>query len=292
MKGLALEVVWGIIIAMVGVLIFLLLITGTFKNAANWFYCDIYMKIINFFSGSGLASIPEQCKGVVKGESKREDVKDVDNKIFSRKLLAYIIACWNELEVKGLYESHPCYELRLSGNVENVSEENVSSILVNEDHCRSIENSDFNAVLDYDCGEKNQIIWSVDGSVTSLTENNVTDTLNEFTEPEKIPIEESMIPAVGNIKTISQLKTFISNAVPDSVCKSIGDKCKSWKYIKTNGYVVFRISSDDSERIYAYYIDSVMRDFENKGITQSVINNQKIILIQYNGEKDAVEVMG
>lgn len=292
MKGLALEVVWSIIIAMVGVLIFLLLITGTFKNAANWFYCDIYMKIINFFSGSGLASIPEQCKGVVKGESKREDVKDVDNKIFSRKLLAYIIACWNELEVKGLYESHPCYELRLSGNVENVSEENVSSILVNEDHCRSIENSDFNEILDYDCGAKNQILWSVDGEVKSLTRNDVATAINAFTEPTEIPIDENMIPSIENIKTRIELKKFIVDDVPKFICNSPGVRCIEWNYVKSNGYVWINIVDGNDYIVRAYSSDAIISDLEKKGMIESVISNQKIILIQYNGEKDAVEVMG
>lgn len=159
MKGLALEVVWGLIIAIAGVLLFLSLVTGTFKTASNWFYCNIYVKVINFFGGYKTASVPEICKQTITGYLKKEVVSDTDNKIFSRKLLAYIIACWNEAEVKGLYKSHPCYELKISGMVENVSEQNVSYILIKEDRCRSIENSD------YGCGVKNQILWSVEGGV-------------------------------------------------------------------------------------------------------------------------------
>jgi hypothetical protein len=292
MKGLALEVVWGLIIAIVGVLVFLGLVTGTFKNMASWFYCSVYMKIIGFFGSSDMASIPEQCKGTVKGESKEETIKEEDNKIVSRKLLAYIIACWDEASLKGLYESHPCYELKLSGNVENVSEENVTSILINEDRCRSIENSDFNEILDYDCGEKNQILWSVDGAVSNLTKINISEAINNFTDPSTIPVDESMLPTIDNIKTTSQLKTFLIKDVPESICNSLGDKCSYWRYNQPNNYVWFKITKDGVEETYAYFVDMIMSDLVNKGFISSVISDQKIILISYNGNKEAVEVTG
>jgi len=159
MKGLALNAVWAMVIAIVGVLLFLMLVTGTLKNAANWFYCDIYIKVINFFTGREMASIPEVCKHFDRDTAKVERIEETSNRIFSRKLLAYIISCWKEAEIKGLYESHPCYELRLPGNVSNVSESNVTDVLIREDHCKSIENSD------YGCGTEDQIIWSIEGGV-------------------------------------------------------------------------------------------------------------------------------
>jgi hypothetical protein len=85
-------------------------------------------------------------------------------------LLAHIIACWDNAEIKGIYKSHPCYELRLSGHVENVTEGNVTNILIKEDHCKSIENSD------YGCGAKNQILWNIDGDII----NNQTIVLIEY----------------------------------------------------------------------------------------------------------------
>ncbi|MFH7880987.1 MAG: hypothetical protein QXI09_03200 [Candidatus Aenigmatarchaeota archaeon] len=159
MKGLALEIVWGIIIAIASVLVFLSLITGTFQSAANWFYCNVYLKILSFFNRE-MASIPENCKPIArKWEVKIEKIRESDNKIFSRILLAYIIACWKEAEIKGLYKTHPCYELHLLNEVEDVTEYNVSQILIREDHCTSIENSD------YGCGEKDQIVWNVEGGI-------------------------------------------------------------------------------------------------------------------------------
>lgn len=281
MKGLALNVVWGLIIAIASVLVFLSLITGTFKNAANWFYCDVYIKVISFFTNSEIASVPDTCRPTIKDHAKVETVDDTDNKIFSRKLLAYIIACWGEAEIKGIFESHPCYELRLSEHVENVSEGNVTQILIKEDHCKSIENSD------YGCGAKNQIVWSIDGEVLSLTEQNVLDEINLFTVPNQIPgINIGMIPSVAGIKETIQLKGFLAKDVPTSICGAI--TCDSWNYNRSTDLVLFNISSN----IYNYSIDSIMSDMEIKGFTNSTINYQKILLVEYNGPKDAIEVIG
>lgn len=279
MKGLELEVVWGIIIAIACVLLFLSLVTGTFRSAANWVYCDIYIKVLNFFHGSEMASIPDACRNEAT-YSEQVVISDTDNRIVSRELLSYIIACWGNAETMGLYESHPCYEVTISNSVNNVSEENVSFILIKEDHCKSIENSD------YGCGERNQIIWSVDGQVTSLIGKNVSDAINQFTIPNPIPVDESMIPVVDNIKTKLELKNFIVGDVPDSICRSKG--CSQWEYNKSTGYVSLNISS----ATYKYNIDSVMSYLEINGLVNSTIRDQKILLIEYQGTKDAVEVLG
>lgn len=156
MKGLALNVIWGLIIAISGMLVFLFLVTGTFRSAANWFYCNVYWKVASFFREE--VSIPEVCKGLRRVYAKLERIDETNNELFSRKLLAYIIACWKDAEMRGIYESHPCYELRLPGGVENVSEEDVTRILLKEDRCTSIENFPV-------CGARDQIVWSVEGGL-------------------------------------------------------------------------------------------------------------------------------
>jgi hypothetical protein len=292
MKGLALEVVWGLLIAIVAVLVYLALVTGTFKNAGNWFYCDVYMKIIGFFGGSDLASVPDQCKNLISSESKSGVITPEDNKLFSRELLAYIIACWNEAEVKGLYETHPCYELKLSGNIENVSEENVTYILIKEDRCRSIENSDFNEFFNFECGGKNQIVWSVEGTINSMYKTNISDAINNSISPNEISITESMIPSINNIKSSTQLRNFIMYDVPKSICNSFGSDCISWKYVESNDYALIKLKNGTQQISYAYFIDDVVIDLQNKGFINSFISDQTILLIKYNGDKEAVEVIG
>jgi len=157
MKALALETIVAAIIAMAGMISFLYL-TGFFKNASNWFYCNVFIKIQSLFSGEKI-SVPEVCKEYIKEEVKIEEIDESDNRIVSRMLLAYIISCWNEAEVKGLNKDHSCYEIHLKREVENVTEANVTQVLIEEDRCRSIENSD------YGCGVQNQILWMVENGI-------------------------------------------------------------------------------------------------------------------------------
>jgi len=157
MKALALETIVAAIIAMAGMISFLYL-TGFFKNASSWFYCNVFVKIQILFSKEEI-SIPEVCKEHIKEEVKIEEIDESDNRIVSRMLLAYIISCWNEAEVKGLNKDHSCYEVHLKRSVENITEANVTRVLIEEDRCKSIENSD------YGCGIQNQIVWMVENGV-------------------------------------------------------------------------------------------------------------------------------
>jgi hypothetical protein len=157
MKALALETIVAIIIAIAGMISFLYL-TGFFKNVSNWFYCNVFIKIQSLFLKQQI-SIPETCEYYIKEEVKVEEIEESDNRIVSRMILAYIIDCWNLAELKGLNKDHSCYEIHLKSRVNDVSEYNVTKVLIEEDRCKSIENSD------YGCGVQDQIIWRVEGGV-------------------------------------------------------------------------------------------------------------------------------
>jgi len=152
MKALALSVVIGIIIGMVSLLVLLMLFSGSFKPLSNWIYCNLYYKIAVIFNPK-LSS--DACK--LPNNIETAEIKESSNLEFSRILLSYIIACWKESELKGINKSHPCYELRLLNPVDNVTEYNVTQVLIKEDHCTSIENSD------YGCGSQDNIHWKISG---------------------------------------------------------------------------------------------------------------------------------
>jgi hypothetical protein len=158
LKGLAIDIIFSLIIALVGIIIFISLLTGSLQDAANWFYCDVYFKVTSFFLGQETASLPKNCLPSEEQPVVAE-IRDQNNGMVSRQLLSYIITCWKETEIKQLYKTHPCYELHLTTQVGDVTEQNVTDILINEDRCKSIENSD------YGCGSKNQILWDIDGGV-------------------------------------------------------------------------------------------------------------------------------
>lgn len=278
MKGLALDVIWALIIAIAGVTLFLALVTGTLKNAANWIYCDIYLRIVGFF-GTG-SSIPESCKSNFD-LAEKDKIVESDNKIVSRRLLAYIIKCWIDAEAKGLYKSHPCYEIELTSNVDNVLESNVTDILLNEDHCKSIENSD------YGCGAFNQIIWSVDGPIVSLTQDDVAKSINTYTVANPIPVTNAMIPPLGAVKSELQLNGLLSQGIPSSICSSLGAACTSWSYNKSMATVSFIISSS----LYNYSIDMVVSNLERNGLINASISSQKMVLIGYDSYRNGVEVL-
>jgi len=157
MKALAINIIFFLLIAIVGLILLISLVTGTFQSAVKWLYCDVYIKIITSFMGQETASIPKDC--LTEPPIPTIEIQESDNKLFSRKLLSIVIACWKEAEVEQQYKTHACYELQLKKVVDNVTEENVSSILINEDRCKSIENSD------YGCGARDQILWDIYGSV-------------------------------------------------------------------------------------------------------------------------------
>lgn len=158
MKGLAFNIMFGLVIAFVGVVLFISFVTGAFQTAVNWLYCDVIIKTVTFFSGQETASIPRSC--LPKDETPPiVEIRFQDNNNVSRQILTYIISCWQQTEIKQLYKTHSCFELHLMKDVDSVTEANVTSILTIEDHCRSIENSD------YGCGVKDQILWNIDGNV-------------------------------------------------------------------------------------------------------------------------------
>jgi len=160
MKGLALSVIISVIIALVGVSLLLLIISGDFQQTVKKVYCDTYVKISQALpSGKeGTPSVPKFCMFEPQIEGK--NIRENNNTIVSRIISAHIIACWKKSEIAGIDKSIPCYELSLSGQVDGVTEKNVTDILIKEDHCESIENNDFG------CGTKNQILWEIaDGTI-------------------------------------------------------------------------------------------------------------------------------
>lgn len=155
MKGLEANLIWTVVLAIVSLVVLISLTTDTFRAAAFRIYCGMYLNVVRFFSGVETSSLPSYCAPYTNPGIELVKINDQDNKIFSRELLSYIITCWKDAEIKGLYETHTCYELRLLKTVQDVTEGDVTNILIKEDGCKSIENSD------YGCGAVDQIVWDV-----------------------------------------------------------------------------------------------------------------------------------
>jgi hypothetical protein len=288
MKGFAFNVVIAILIAIVGVSIFIMLISGSLQNASTTIYCNTYVKLINLIPSSEGPIIPEICRFNAAIKTKEFDY--TDNKIVSRILLAYIIQCWNDVENLRIDDDYSCYELRVSGMIDNVTEENVSSILIKEDHCSSIENSDYN------CGAKNQIMWDVDGNISSsLNKSIMVNIINNNTLPNPIPVNESMIPDLSDLIKKSELSNYLREEIPESICGNVSiNPNTTCEYNINISLVNFNITdlTTNNSQYYLYNIDNILAYLEKIHLIYSPINTQKVLLIRYDSQRECIVVKG
>jgi hypothetical protein len=287
-KGLALSIVIAMIVAFIGITVFIMFITTDMNSALNTIYCNTFVKIINFIPFVETPGTPEVCHSE-QPPIKTGYISETDNKIFSRILLGYIITCWNDVETLHVEGDRSCYELRISGEIENVTEYNISEILNKENHCIDIENSD------YGCGAKNQILWNVEGEILSLNKSTMVTTLNNETKPSPIPITNSMIPVLSKLSKKSELETFLKEEVPNKICSSINLTpnlaCLYSFNITTINFNIINTSSMNSQS-YNYNIDEVISSLEKKGNIYSPINTQTVLLVKYDSSKDCIMVKG
>ena len=74
------NIIWIVVLAVVSIVVLITLTTTTFRPAAYKIYCDIYLKITKFFSGT--ESLPDFCRANIKPEIQVVEIKDQDKKIF------------------------------------------------------------------------------------------------------------------------------------------------------------------------------------------------------------------
>ena len=277
MKALALSSVVALIVAMGSLVVLLSLFSTGIKPAGEWIYCNVYFKLTSFITH---ASPPDFCKPQEKPEV--VEIKETDNKAFSRLLLSYIISCWQSAEIKGLYKDHACYELRLKNRVSDVTEKDVSDVLIEEDDCTSIENSD------YGCGEENKILWKVEADI-SITQQDLADAINSVTKPQEIPISSSNIPSeVTKIKNTAELRNYLMSDDFFQGLYANGLNYDSINPDKKKEIITITIGSEK----YTYDVEDVLSELEKNGKISRAINSQSLILVRYNGARDAVEVIG
>jgi len=156
MKGLAFNVIAYVIIALIGVALLLLIITGSLQTAAKNAYCSAYGGIVLILPApeGGEPTVPAFC--VYDQTVEDVVIREGDVVTVSRKIAGYAIACLKKTETLNLDGNVTCYDIVMQ-NVTDVGEENVTTILINEGGCEVLQNSDFG------CGSRDQLIWNVDG---------------------------------------------------------------------------------------------------------------------------------
>jgi hypothetical protein len=162
MKGMTAETIGFVTIALFGIVMLILFISGSLNDLVRNSFCYFYRRF-------GLGS-SDTCK--TKDDTPKEvmlRVESVDD--LARSIAAYSILCWKNV-VKSLKTRDTiCYRLIIQDHPGNVSEFNVTYILETERGCETLENSiianETGDIIDYpgNCGIDDNLGWEVYGNV-------------------------------------------------------------------------------------------------------------------------------
>jgi len=183
MKGLAINVVGIMIIALVGVAVLLMFISGSLSSMTNSAFC-YFSKYIGI-SHSGICESKYSFSKTIK--------LNVDSKEeLARYLGAYSILCWKEATKPLKKKDIICYQIFLNKPVGKVSEFDITHILETEGGCDELQNSiiknETGAEIEYPgyCGDQDEICWNVSGNVI---ENQTLILIKYDTEQNQIVIK-------------------------------------------------------------------------------------------------------
>ena len=162
MKGMTLETIGFVIIALFGVAILISFISGSLNDLVRSGFCYFYKKL-----GLGDSDVCEPADNIpeeviVKPESVEE---------FARSLAAYSTVCWKDSTKSLKTKDTNCYRFVIQNHPGNVTEFNVTHILETEGGCDSLENSmvvnETGDVVEYTgyCGVNDNLGWEVYGNV-------------------------------------------------------------------------------------------------------------------------------
>ncbi len=169
MKGIALEAVVVMIIAIVSLGLMLTFFAGPFSQMLTDTYCffnDHVFKPMGVNMGSDVCSSPTNCQG------ERVIIESNDKKYVKSQLAARALLCWTEKKLPSCGDASVCYQIILKKPlVESLTEEEFTQYLETEGACNVIENS-----LVYDatgtekqsnCGDEDLVLWNAKNSVIS-----------------------------------------------------------------------------------------------------------------------------
>lgn len=156
-KGIGLEMVGGMILAIIGVLILIGLFANnfSFKNL----YCSISSKVLLLLPHKGdLPPAPKGCRAPNEG-CVDENLDVTSKEDASLYFAGSIVNCWNRYEGFGDVEKL-CKCVYVSNLEDEIYENDINSVLIEQNLCPSqIENSEIEFGGGDTCGSKNQIVF-------------------------------------------------------------------------------------------------------------------------------------
>ncbi|MEM5792908.1 MAG: hypothetical protein QXY45_00925 [Candidatus Aenigmatarchaeota archaeon] len=163
MKGMALETVGFVIIALVGVLLLILFISGSLSDLTKNVFCFFYEKV----SSKNI----ETCEEIEK-PMEQITISPKSSEDLARYIAAYSIICWENARKSIKTKDTNCFNLRLEGGSLSppVYEIDVTNILISEGGCNRLENSQSidssGGIQNTNCGTHDNIGWEVDGGIS------------------------------------------------------------------------------------------------------------------------------
>lgn len=158
MKGMSLEVISAVTIALIGVFLLIIFVSGSMRDFLKNVFCYFYKNVLSQSSSlcGDIGSRPEQ---VTIKPKNREDL--------ARQIAAYSILCWERATKSFTSQDTNCYILSIEQGSPPyaINEGDVTRILINEGGCSRLENNifydaDANANL-ADCGDEDNLQWNI-----------------------------------------------------------------------------------------------------------------------------------
>lgn len=156
-KGITLEMVAGVILAVIGVGVLISMSSGMLGGSFNDLYCSAYQGVTFLISG-GSTSIPppRQCRP--KGERCETKILNTrEEEKVSMKIVSSILECWDQYRGYGNV-SKCCGGYNIKKMEGEIKESEINNILVDQDFCpENIHNSKLEHGSGFTCGSRNEI---------------------------------------------------------------------------------------------------------------------------------------
>lgn len=174
-KGVALNIIAGVIIAIAGISLLILTYTGILPEMFRNAYCQVYPSLVSVLPSpeEGMPSPPDFCREKLGLKEKRISSAKVDE--ISRQLAGYSLVCWEKARRLGLKTDYLCYSidyLTPKSKRKPISEKNVTQALKKEGGCRVLENSKIitpdGNLENFKCGKRDKIDWKAETALCGV----------------------------------------------------------------------------------------------------------------------------
>ncbi|MGC9310208.1 MAG: hypothetical protein ACP5E4_00625 [Candidatus Aenigmatarchaeota archaeon] len=156
-KGLAIDLTGTMLIAIVGIGILILFVSGSLSKSVNQGFC---------FLANGIGIEPRWCEHRAFARE-TVDLEPLTKEDLAIELAAHSINCWMEAIKPKEKENFVCYEIFLKKHPGPVTEEDMTRVMEEEGGCEILQNfyiiTESGTVIEYpgDCGDRDEIDWRV-----------------------------------------------------------------------------------------------------------------------------------